>query len=82
MAVDYAPVRINAILPGPILTPAWDNVPPADQQRSAGQTALKRLGRASEIASVTSFLASDDASYVTGASIVVDGGWSVVKEGA
>lgn len=82
VAVDYAPVRVNCVLPGPISTPLWDRVPLDERDRSAAQTLLKRLGSAAEVAGVISFLCSADASYVTGASIVVDGGWSIVKDSA
>jgi len=42
------------------------------------KTPLKRLGRAEEIASAALFLAADAASYVTGTTLMVDGGWTVV----
>lgn len=81
LAAEYGPgLRVNTVLPGPILTPAWDEVGEADRHRSAGQTALARMGSPEEVASCVAFLAGDDASYVTGAELVVDGGWSITKD--
>jgi len=82
VAVDYAPVRVNCVVPGPILTPAWDHIDEPDRLRSIEQTVLKRFGDPDEVAAVIEFLASDAASYVTGASLVVDGGWTIAKDSA
>ncbi|MFJ4651245.1 SDR family NAD(P)-dependent oxidoreductase [Nocardia sp. NPDC088792] len=82
LAVEYGPsrVRVNAVLPGPILTPVWDDVDAEGRQLSARATVLDRLGAPEEVAAAVAFLASDDASFITGANLVVDGGWSVRKE--
>jgi NAD(P)-dependent dehydrogenase (short-subunit alcohol dehydrogenase family) len=81
LAVDYGPaVRVNTVLPGPILTPAWSETTRADQDRAAAATLARRLGRPEEVAAAVAFLGSADASYITGATIVVDGGWSVQKD--
>ena len=77
-----SPVRVDAVLPGPILTPAWDETSEEDRQRSIEQTAAKRFGTPAEVAAVITFLASADASYITGASLTVDGGWSIFKTSA
>ncbi|MFD2795475.1 SDR family NAD(P)-dependent oxidoreductase [Promicromonospora vindobonensis] len=81
LAAEYAPaVRVNSVLPGPVLTPHWDGVGEADRASAAGATALGRLGEASEVADAITYLCSDRASYITGVELPVDGGWSITKD--
>ena len=80
LAAEYGPdVRVNAVLPGPILTRVWDQTGEEDRRRSVEQTAAKRFGTPDEVAAAIAFLASADASYITGVSLPVDGGWSIFK---
>ena len=67
-------VRVNSVAPGYIMTRMMDTVPKDLLDRFANQTMLKRLGQPEEIANVISFLASDEASYVTGTVISANGG--------
>lgn len=83
LAVEYGPaVRVNTVLPGPIRTAAWDRVTPVDQERSIAETVARRFGAPEEVAAAVAFLASSDASFITGTSLVVDGGWSAMKSSA
>jgi glucose 1-dehydrogenase len=78
MALSLAPhgIRVNAIGPGSIMTDmlASVNNDPAARNRILSRTPMGRIGDPSEIASIASFLASDDASYITGQTIYADGG--------
>ena len=85
LAMDLAPfnIRANALCPGVTHTPALDqamvelNFSPEDAQKEWGDPALlKRVARPREIAHGILFLASDDASFVTGTHLLVDGGYT------
>lgn len=67
-------VRVNTVAPGPIDTEMLDRAAGGDPSDFVSMVPLERLGRADEIAGAVAFLASDDASYVTGQTIVIDGG--------
>ena len=70
-------IRVNAIAPGFIETPMTDAVPEKIREKATAGTPLQRIGRPEEIAAVATFLAGDDASFVTGQTILVDGGRTV-----
>jgi NAD(P)-dependent dehydrogenase (short-subunit alcohol dehydrogenase family) len=75
LAIDYGPrVRVNAVLPGAILTPLWKGVSQRDRRRFAAMVPARRLGKPEDIAHAVLYLASDEASFVTGTTLVVDGG--------
>jgi NAD(P)-dependent dehydrogenase (short-subunit alcohol dehydrogenase family) len=87
LAADHSAegIRVNAIGPGPIFTPfharriaAAGQTVEQYNDRAAQSTMMKRPGRAEEVASAVLFLASDDASYVTGALLFVDGGMTAL----
>jgi cyclopentanol dehydrogenase len=79
-AVQYAKenIRVNSIHPGPIATPmtAEGRADPERVALTAERTPLGRYGEPEEVANAVLFLASDEASYVTGSEIVVDGGYT------
>ncbi len=79
LAIELAPeIRVVAILPGAIDTPAVriSDESPVSMDALIANIPLKRLGEAEEIANVALFLASDEASYITGTGIVADGGYT------
>lgn len=72
-AAELAPsgIRVNAVFPGPIATSMLDD---ATQLRLAASSAFGRIGQPGEVADAVAFLCSDEASFITGSELVVDGG--------
>ena len=70
-------INVNAVLPGLIFTPTIAKMADKYKNLIIDQTPLGRIGQPEEVANVVSFLASDEASFVTGASIEVSGGWNM-----
>jgi len=87
MALDLAEhkVRVNCICPGRVETPFVQERlkeypdPKKAYEEMAGTQLLKRMGRPEEIAAAALYLASDEASFVTGSALIIDGGFSVGK---
>lgn len=86
MAFDLAEknIRVNCVAPGAIDTPLLrgsinDSPDPEETERILGSNSVfQRMGTPEEVANVMYFLASDEASFVTGATYFVDGGWSIL----
>lgn len=83
MALELAEygIRVNDVSPGMILTPMNQESVDNSKKRkeSAEQIPLKRVGIPEDIANMVVFLCSDDASYCTGATFYVDGGWMLTR---
>jgi len=77
-AYDYGPhnIRVNSLCPGPIQTRISPRPGEPHYDWQVAQTMLGRVGYPEEIAYAALFLASDEASYITGATLPVDGGWT------
>lgn len=74
LAVELAPrVRVNAVLPATIATRVWDDQP-GGAERMRRLYPLDRVGRPEDVAGAVAFLASDDAAWITGHALPVDGG--------
>jgi len=79
-ACDYAPhnIRVNAVCPGAIATRISPQPGSELYERQISKTPLGRIGQPHEVACAALFLASDEASYITGAVLPVDGGWTAI----
>jgi NAD(P)-dependent dehydrogenase (short-subunit alcohol dehydrogenase family) len=70
-------ITVNVVLPGLILTPTIAKMGEEYRKMITDNTALKRIGQPEEVANVVAFLASDEASFMTGATVDVSGGWNM-----
>lgn len=79
LALELAPfnIRVNAVAPGMIETPMIDTVKsdPKTLEALMARVPLRRIGKPEEVSNLVLFLASDDSSYMTGSTVVIDGGW-------
>ena len=80
LAAEYAQqdIRVNAICPGYIKTPILDGLDEEMLDNLITKHPIGRLGEPEEVAKATTFLASDDASFITGENLMVDGGYTAV----
>jgi NAD(P)-dependent dehydrogenase (short-subunit alcohol dehydrogenase family) len=79
LALELAPfnIRVNAVAPGAIETPMVDPLKsdPKTMEGTLARIPMRRMGRPEEVSNLVLFLASEDSSYMTGSTVVVDGGW-------
>jgi NAD(P)-dependent dehydrogenase (short-subunit alcohol dehydrogenase family) len=81
LALELGPaVRVNAIAPGVVRTRLSEALWKQDEDRVAGATPLGRIGEPSDVAGAVTFLASDQSSWITGTTVVVDGGQLLVGD--
>jgi 3-oxoacyl-[acyl-carrier protein] reductase len=77
LAIEWGPlgIRVNSVAPGLIATPITEDMPTEYLDGYAARTPLGRIGTPEDVAKVIRFLLSDEAGYVTGQTIVVNGGF-------
>ncbi len=78
VALDYAAsgIRVNAVCPGPVKTPSYDRVTGGDDEMYSGGVPMHRIGAPGDVASAVVWLLSEQAAFVTGSFLSVDGGMS------
>jgi 3-oxoacyl-[acyl-carrier protein] reductase len=79
LALEYAKfgITVNCVAPGPVMTRMLAGVPDAIREKIVARVPAGRIAQPDEIAAVHAFLASDDAAFITGQVIFVDGGMTV-----
>jgi 3-oxoacyl-[acyl-carrier protein] reductase len=79
LALEYAKygITVNCVAPGPVMTRMLAGVPEAIREKIVAKVPIGRIARPEEIAAVHAFLASEDAAFITGQVLFVDGGMSV-----
>ena len=79
LALELAPfnIRVNAISPGAIDTPMVEasKADPKMMEATLARIPLRRMGKPEEVSNLVLFLSSDKSSYMTGSTVVIDGGW-------
>lgn len=82
LAIELAArgIRVNAVIAGPIEESVSPDSLPATLEQTRLRSPMGRLGRATEIAEAIRFVAGDDASFMTGQSLRVDGGWAALNQ--
>jgi NAD(P)-dependent dehydrogenase (short-subunit alcohol dehydrogenase family) len=81
LALDLAPdIRVNAVAPGIIKTPMTARIHEDDDNEAAAidKTPAGRLGRIEDIGAAVAYVASDDAGYMVGSTLTIDGGWNII----
>jgi NAD(P)-dependent dehydrogenase (short-subunit alcohol dehydrogenase family) len=80
LAIEYAPdLRVNAVAPGAVLTAIWNRRDEDFRADVAARIPLKRIADVGEVAAPIAFLLSEGGSYITGQTLMVDGGRSVAS---
>ncbi|MGP4043222.1 SDR family NAD(P)-dependent oxidoreductase [Streptomyces sp. 2A115] len=81
LAVEYGGrIRFNAVLPGAVVTGLWAQSSPEYRAETVARTPAGRLGTPEDIAAAVAFFASEDASFITGQNLLVDGGRSISSQ--
>ncbi|MET7686785.1 SDR family NAD(P)-dependent oxidoreductase [Streptomyces sp. NPDC005483] len=81
LAVEYGgQIRFNSVLPGAVVTALWAETPEEYKAQTVARTPVGRLGVPEDIAAAVAFLASEDAAFVTGQNLLVDGGRSISSQ--